>query len=192
GTTIAIRYDWRTIMRLSHSTGIIHSNAAGTLRILVVAGAALALTACNGDDDSSSVQALPVAKAACGASDRAETGLQGQIPIAERTGGFKGFNCNLQKTAATNASRGDGSWQQFISVRDVAGRTCGYAGRAFLTNQGTVVVDLTDPNRSVETALLTSAATLNPGEGLRTHAGRGLLVTAFYNNGPSTNPATKA
>jgi hypothetical protein len=140
----------------------------------------------NARDDDDSLNR--VRKAHCAVHDNAETGLQGQIPLPDRLAGFKGFNCNLEKTASTSATRGDGLWQQFAYVRDSAGRLCGYAGGTYFSgNPGTVVVDLTDPDHSVQTALLTTPGMITPGEGLRAHTGRGLLVSGNYQNAPQTN-----
>jgi hypothetical protein len=134
------------------------------------------------DDDGPSAS---VEKAHCGQRDNPETGLQGQIPMPDRLAGFKGFNCNLEMTASTSASRGDGLWQQFVTARDRAGHLCGYAGGTFFSaNPGTVVVDLTDPKDSVETAVLTTPGMITPGEGLRAHTGRGLLVSGNYGLSP--------
>ena len=137
------------------------------------------------DHDGPSTQ---VQKAHCGAHDSPETGLQGQIPMPDRLGGFKGFNCNLEMTTATSASRGNGLWQQFAAVRDRAGHLCGYAGGTFFSsNPGTVVVDLTDPKHSVETEILKTPGMITPGEGLRAHTGRGLLASANYQIAPSND-----
>src|SRR4030095_15458971 len=113
---------WEERMKLSLIRESVSPNAspqrmlrAGGLSVAAVA-VAVALAACGGDD-STPEPTLAVAKASCGSSDRPESGLQGQIPIAERTTGFQGFNCNLQKTAAVDASRGTGPWQPFVSVR---------------------------------------------------------------------------
>jgi hypothetical protein len=135
------------------------------------------------DDDDG--PATHVAKAECGRRDNPETGLQGQIPMPDRLAGFKGFNCNLEMTAKVSASRGDGTWQQFAYARDRAGHLCGYAGGTYFSNNpGTVVVDLTDPKHFVETAVLTTPAMITPGEGLRAHTGRGLLVSGNYGVAP--------
>lgn len=161
------------------------------------------LAGCGGNPDSSSelgpvpraATSFDVAKATCGAGDRAETGLQGQIPNAENVVGFQGFNCNLQKTSATFSplrTGGGGISMQFVLVHDKAGHTCGYAGPAFQEVQGTTVVDFTDPNNVVDTAVLTTPAMMNPGEGLRYHEGRGLLVSAVYNRQAPTTPSTDA
>jgi len=126
-----------------------------------------------------------VGKAQCGAGDRVEPVLQGQVPFNERAAGFKGYNCNLHMTAATRSSRGEGLGQMFGFVHDHAGHLCGYGAPAYFTGKsGTVVVDLTDPNHSQETGFIDTPGLSAPGEGIRTHAGRGLLVAAYYNNTP--------
>src|SRR5262245_30501884 len=81
--------------------------------LLVCAPLFAALSGCNGgSDDNSDSGPIPVTvpKATCGANDKPETGLQGQVPAALRTpGGFQGFSCNLQ---LVGQSRNDGaSWQ---------------------------------------------------------------------------------
>lgn len=145
---------------------------------------AAVLVGCGGGGGSdvgvAPADSFAVAKANCSPDDRAETGLQGQIPMNERAAGFKGFNCNLQMSSAAKSQRGEGTFQQFALVRDRAGRLCGFSGGAFLTNEGTSVVDLTDPSKAVETTVLRTSAMLNPGEGLKVHEARGLLVSAYY------------
>ncbi|TMA37289.1 MAG: hypothetical protein E6J82_19000, partial [Deltaproteobacteria bacterium] len=53
-----------------------------------------------GGSSSPAAWTRPVPKALCGASDRVETGLQGQTTLAERTGhpsaSETAYNCNLQ------------------------------------------------------------------------------------------------
>jgi hypothetical protein len=138
---------------------------------------------------TSATTAVP--KAQCGPADRAETVLQGQVPFNERVEGFKGYNCNLKLTAAAHSSRGDGHWQQFALVRDRSGHVCGYGGpTSFNAKLGTTVVDLTDPTHSQETAVINTPGLRAPGEGLRAHAGRGLLVSAYYMNFPSADEDT--
>jgi hypothetical protein len=41
-------------------------------------------------------------------------------------------------------------------------------------------VDFTDPNKPVETEYLMTSAMQHPGEGIRVHQGRGLLMSAYY------------
>lgn len=166
----------------------------GWWRAFVTAGTiAIALSGCG--DGSSEPESAPaptlaqsfaVAKATCGARDQVETGLQGQVPMSARVGGFKGFNCNLQQTSATPSSRGQGTFGQFALMHDKSGHTCGYTGGAFQDSLGTSVVDLTDPKAAVETTVLKTAAMLNPGEGLKVNETRGLLVSAYYSTAATT------
>jgi len=163
---------------------------SGWLTAIAASALSLILAACGGssDGDSSQADPAPLAKAACSSDERPESGLQGQIPMAERTAGFKGFNCNLQVLSATQSAKapnGERLFQQTAMMRDTSGRTCIYGGGAFLEHLGTVVIDVTDPSQPVETSYLTTPAMQNPGEGLKVHEGRGLLVSARYN---ATNP----
>ena len=160
--------------------------------LVLVSAMSLGLSGSWARDKDDNVSYTKIRRAECRPSDNPETGLQGQIPMPDRLAGFKGFNCNLSETAATSASRsdgrGDGLFQQFAYVHDRAGHLCGYGGGVFFTrNPGTVVVDLTDPNHSVQTDLLTTPAMLGPGEGLRAHEGRGLLVSGNYRTDPVTS-----
>jgi hypothetical protein len=68
-------------------------------------------------------------------------------------------------------------------MHDSSGHTCVYGGGAFMEHLGTGVVDVTDPSKPVQTADLTTSAMQNPGEGLRVHEGRGLLISAHYITG---------
>ena len=148
--------------------------------VSLAVGSLLTLGAC--DDAKKPAKLHILARATCGANDRVETGLQGQIPAAERAAGFGGFNCNLEKLGNVNPSNGYGIYRQFAMMRDKAGHVCGYSGGALRQAEGTTVVDFTDPNNPVETETLKTPGMMNPGEGLRTHQGRGLLVSAFYIN----------
>jgi len=136
--------------------------------------------------------AADMAKATCGPGDRPEEILQGQVPFRETAAGFKGYSCNLALTAAAHSSRGDGELQQFGMVRDRAGHRCGYDGgyNWFKDNPGTSVFDLTDPNHSEQTALITTPGLWLPGEGLRAHQGRGLFVSAYYTGETSRDDKT--
>lgn len=151
-------------------------------------GAALAGCGGGGDDPApppAMASSFDVAKPTCGTGDVQETGLQGQVPVSARVGGFKGFNCNLKLLSATPSARGQGIFGQFALMHDKSGHTCGYTGGAFQDSPGTSVVDLTDPTKAVETTILNTAAVMNPGEGLKVNEGRGLLVSAYYSNAAS-------
>jgi hypothetical protein len=144
--------------------------------------AILLIPACSERTPPAGAAAADMTRATCGPGDRPEEVLQGQVPFSETAAGFKGYSCNLQQTAAAHSSRGDGILQQFALVRDRAGHRCGYDGgyNWFNDNPGTSVFDLTNPNHSEQTALLTTPGLWLPGEGLRAHQGRGLLVSAYY------------
>lgn len=139
---------------------------------------------------SGSVARTPLAalvESACDLGDRPETGLQGQIPIAERLLGFTGFNCNLKQVSATQSQHGERVFQQTAIMRDASGRLCVYGGGA-MGEFGTTVMDMTNPAAPVETAYLSTPAMKNPGEGLKVNEARGLLVSAYYTNSASGTP----
>ncbi|NUX57620.1 LVIVD repeat-containing protein [Paraburkholderia youngii] len=177
-----------------------HPRRSSILRASRPAGFVVALACsflivgCGGGDSGgndttpvSSANAL-IQKATCASGDHVETGIQGQIPMADISAGFKGFNCNLQTVATKQTSTPYGYLSQFAMMHDRNGHVCGYVGTA-IGGAGTTIFDLTDPANPVETGILTTSGMLNPGEGLRTHEGRGLLVAAYYNNYQTTNDA---
>ncbi len=127
----------------------------------------------------------PVPKAQCGANDRVETGLQGQVSLVDRLSGRvrEGYNCNLELVGQW---RGEGAswqhaWYEDCAYYDQADRIVAGADnqnplRPSLQNPGTVVVDASDPANPVATAWLTEPAMIDPWESLRVHQGRGLLM----------------
>jgi len=165
--------------------------AGGALLVTVLALAAVS----DRKAPPSNGAALAMGKAQCGADDRGEAVLQGQVPFNERAAGFKGYNCNLTLTAATRISRGEGLGPLYAMVRDRAGHLCGYTSPTYFSGKpGATVVDLTDPNHSRETAIIDTPGLSAPGEGIRAHTGRGILVGAYYNNTPDDpiNAGTKS
>jgi hypothetical protein len=114
--------------------------------------------------------------AQCGPGDRPETGLQGQVPMPDRASGrsVEGYNCNLYEVGFMPSS----SFANFDTYENCAyySDTIG----AFNAEGGTVVVDVSDPRKPVQTAYLTEKATANAGESLRVHRERGLLVADRY------------
>src|SRR3712207_4379762 len=114
--------------------------------------------------------------AQCHADDRPETALQGQVPMADRASGrsVTGYNCNLTEVGFMPSS----SFANFDTYENCAyySDTIG----AFNAEGGTVVVDVSDPRKPVQTAHLTEKAAANAGESLRVHPGRGLLVADRY------------
>src|SRR3954451_18297266 len=114
--------------------------------------------------------------AQCGPNDKPETGLQGQVPMADRVSGrsVEGYNCNLTEVGYLPSS----SFANFDTYKNCAyySDTIG----AVNAEGGTVVVDVSDPRHPVQTAYLTERAAANAGESLRVHPGRGLLVADRY------------
>ena len=114
--------------------------------------------------------------AKCGPDDRPETALQGQVPMDDRASGrsHTGYTCNLTEVGFMPSS----SFANFDTYRNCAyySDTIG----AFNAEGGTVVVDVSDPRKPVQTAYLTERAAANAGESLRVHPKRGLLVADRY------------
>jgi hypothetical protein len=155
---------------------------------------AAALAACGGGSDDSSQQqpvaaSLTVPKvASCGAGDSPETGLQGQVPAALRTG-FKGFNCNL--TLVGQYMGEGGNWSQ-ATFADGAGHKCAYHATGTpgptRTMPGVPVIDITDPTKPVRTTSLTTTAMLDPWESLRVNARRQILIGGYGSNASRGGP----
>jgi len=165
---------------------MIHSKACLPLWL---ASTALVLSGCNHHDDdnddhggpNTSMQVYATKVVKCDSGDQPETGLQGQVPAALRTG-FKGFNCNLEVVGQYRGQGGNWSSAQFKS----AGRFCAYhstatpvAGRE---NPGVPVINISDPTHPTRTTSLTSTAMLDPWESLRVNQRRALLYADFGTN----------
>jgi hypothetical protein len=155
-----------------------------TTPLVLVASVALVVAACSSGGSDEGPPPLTVAKAACGASDKPETALQGQVPAALRQAGFNGFNCNLE---LVGQSRGDGASWQATQFKDKAGRTCAYHGTsnatANRTHMGVPVIDITDAARPVPTAYLTTTAMIDPWESLKVNERRQMLGAVNARNG---------
>jgi hypothetical protein len=146
----------------------------------LVTGALFVLAGCGSDSDTIEAEHPNMAsKATCGSNDKAETGLQGQVPAALRASGFKGFNCNLE---LAGQSKGDGaSWQtarfQNCLYHDTAAST---VGRSHL---GTVVLDVSNASAPKPTTYLTTTSMLDPWESLKVNERRQLLAAVHAVNG---------
>jgi hypothetical protein len=155
---------------------------------LAVARAALAVAVTTTLLGASGAQAA--SPAICGPGDRPETGLQGQIPLADRASGraADGYTCNLREVGSYASS----SFANFDTYEN-----CGYYSDTtglYSAEGGTVVLDVSDPRHPVRTAYLTARSARNAGESLRVNLKRGLLVADRYNVdgfGKETNPDTK-
>ena len=101
--------------------------------------------------------------AACGPGDLLETGLQGQIPGADRATGraAAGYTCNLREVGFYPST----SFANF----DTYGNCAYYSDTIGLYSAegGTIVLDVSDPRKPVKTDYLTARATRNAGESLR-------------------------
>src|SRR3954454_23548901 len=128
-------------------------------------------------------QAQAKSPAQCGPNDRVETGLQGQVPLADRATGrsVSGYNCNLDEVGFLPSS----SFANFDTYENCAY----YSDTIGATNAegGTVVVDVSDPRHPVQTAYLTARAAANAGESLRVNTRRKLLVADRYYLAPGVS-----
>lgn len=123
----------------------------------------------------------PVSKAVCQPGDPVETGLQGQVPRADRASGraARGYACNL-RLVGRHPSNGFGSFDTY--------QDCGYysdnpGAIGTMADTGTIVLDLRDPAAPKKTDYLTARAMRDTGESMRVNARRGLLVANHYGNG---------
>jgi hypothetical protein len=162
-----------------------------TVVAVVVTSAAVAAVACEPGSLSSGGLAkseaaiaaafdAPVPGARCGKGALPETGIQGQVPLADRQSGRsrQGYRCNLVEVGHFQG-RGS-SWvsQSHGSCAYVATRSGGTESR------GVQVLDVSDPRNPRLTATLTTPAMLAPWESLKVNARRGLLA-AVNSPGPS-------
>lgn len=148
--------------------------AAAAMMMAVGAAAALTLTG-SASAAGADTPADAVLPARCGPGSAPETGLQGQVPLADRTSGRsqQAYQCNLE---LVGQHQGQGS----ATVSASYGR-CQYLGTIFTgqataANRGVNVVDLADPARPVLSDSLVSPATVGgTWETLKVNEERGLL-----------------
>jgi hypothetical protein len=140
------------------------------------------LAGCGGStapDPSASAEASAVAPAQCGPGSRPETGLQGQVPLADRQSGRsqQGYSCNL---ALLGQYQGAGA-----SVVSPSQDHCAYMStsgtlvdplQALEPSPGVVVVDASNPAQPAQSANLTGPSMLlGTWESLKTNQPRKLL-----------------
>ncbi|SEG88150.1 hypothetical protein SAMN04489712_12186 [Thermomonospora echinospora] len=117
-----------------------------------------------------------VPRANCGPGSSPETGLQGQVPLADRKSGRsqRGYWCNLELV-----SRYQGQGQGTVGA---SYGKCQYLGTILPSavtakRSGVNVIDMSDPRKPKLTDSLVSPATLGgTWETLKVHEGRGLLA----------------
>lgn len=126
--------------------------------------------------ENTDVARVAAARVDCGDGARPETGLQGDVPAADRDSGRsrEGYECNLSRVGGF-AGNGAG-------IVSASYDHCAYMGTIFPGDlvgdaKGVQVVDASDPAHPVPTVTLTEPAMLaGTWESLKVHPGRKLLV----------------
>jgi hypothetical protein len=162
-----------------------------TVVIVVVTSAAVAALACEPASLSSRGLAkseaaiaaafdAPVPAAECGRGSLPETGVQGQVPLADRRSGRsrQPYRCNLVEVGHLQGQGSSWVSQSYGTCAYVATRSGGTKVR------GVQVLDVSDPREPKLTATLTTPAMLMPWESLKVNTRRGLLA-AVSSPGPS-------
>jgi hypothetical protein len=164
-------------------------------------------TSCKGQISIDNIEAkLPILPAncyyqniprpACGPGSNPENGFQGEVSLADRTAGFKGFTCNLKLVSQV---QGQGaSWQEAwygdCEYYDQAlpaspgsksnGVSVGTYTGTQLKQPGTVVVDVANPAHPKVTDHLSTPGLTHPWEDLKVDTGRGLLAGQLQGGAP--------
>ncbi|MFD6272216.1 LVIVD repeat-containing protein [Nocardia asteroides] len=154
----------RSFPRTAHRYGL------AAVAVLLLPLGAVATTPAIGAPARPPVQCLP--------GSLPETGLQGDVPAADRDSGRSrdGFRCNM-RLLGSSAGRGGG-------ITSVTFDHCAYIGTFFPGNllgpdEGVRVLDVADPAAPVHTTTLTEPAMLaGTWESLKVNAARKLLVGA--------------
>jgi hypothetical protein len=141
--------------------------------------------------------AMPVAaagvghtpKAHCGPGSLPETGLQGEVPMADQFDGRsqQGYRCNL---ALVGQYAGNGGAIMMAWSGHCAYMATGYSPTDpdYNKEKGVVVIDVSDPRHPVETTRLQTGAMINPWEALKANARSGLLATGEGGSFPLAGP----
>ena len=161
--------------------------ASRLLRVLSAVGAGLTLVALAAPAAAGGFPTTP--KATCGPGSLPETGLQGEVPIADQFSGrsMQGYRCNLELVGryAGNGGAIMMAWQDHCAYM-----ATGYSPTDpdYDKKKGVVVIDAADPRHPKETARLQSAAMINPWEALKANPRSGLLATGEGGSFPLTGP----
>lgn len=131
-------------------------------------------------------------KAHCGKGSLPETGVQGRVPLADYSNGraAKGYLCNAVEASHIGTTGGFKTFR----YTDRTGRVCAFYDGTLLFPTAAVhgeaggvhVLDMSDPNRPVETARLLTPAMDSPHESLALNPLRGLLAAGM--GSPATAP----
>lgn len=161
------------------------------MRLVAVAGLVAApLTI--GLSASVSAAGFPtVPKAHCGPGSLPETGLQGEVPLADQLDGRsqQGYRCNLQ---LVGRFAGNGGAIMMAWYGHCAYMATGYSPTDPDWNslKGVVVIDVSDPRHPRETTRLQTAPMINPWEALKANQRTGLLATGEGGSFPLTGPGS--
>ncbi|MEV3902208.1 hypothetical protein AB0K11_07765 [Mycobacterium sp. NPDC050551] len=150
-------------------------------RVLVVVTVLLMLVAVGGTnawatlppdfDEAKDIWPTAVPTANCRLGDRPETGLQGEVPLADRDSrrSTEGYHCNID---LLGQFQGPGAGWTSASYKN-----CVYIGSTFPHTQGVQVLDVSDPANPRPTAMLSEPAMVNgTWESLKVNEARGLLA----------------
>jgi hypothetical protein len=143
---------------------------------------ALALTALQFPAHAGSY-ASAVPRAVCGSGSSPETGMQGQVPLADRQSGRskQGYTCNLE---LLGQYQGEGTTWVNPQYKTCAYNATSFFGLGRKKSEGVQVIDVADPAHPKLTDHLTSPAMLtDTWESLKVNDARGLLA------GVSVGPA---
>lgn len=125
----------------------------------------------------------------CGRGSLPETGLQGEVPLADQQSGRSslGYRCNLQ---LVGQYAGDGAAIMMASYGRCAYMATGYPYNdpQWLQKRGTVVVDATRAAHPRATTRLQTPGMLNPWEAIKANPRRGLIATGEGGSFPLAGP----
>lgn len=132
----------------------------------------------------------PVPRARCDERSRPLDGIQGRVPseAIDSPAAAQGWTCNVTEVARHETPGGFRVWR----YEDRQDNTCAYydtslsspanvASLAGGPSPGVVVLDMSDPSRPEQTALLTTPGMLAPHESLNLNRRRGLLAAEVGN-----------
>jgi hypothetical protein len=151
-----------------------------------VAGVQVHVGADDADDPSADRGDANQRGESCGADDKPETGIQGDVPLADQLSGRanEGYNCGLQVVAYN--SLGDRTGNANMAWTD----DC-----AFIAGTGVAVVDMSDPLHPTQVTTLHTPGSEETAETIAagTYDGRSILVAGRYGlyfdfHGESTSP----
>jgi hypothetical protein len=136
--------------------------------------------------DASTFEGPVPRPAACAPGDRPETGIQGEVPVADRQSGRskEGYNCNLSLVGHYTRAEGfEGAGYQAAYHGD-----CAYyeTGAGTQSRRGVQVVDASDRSDPKVIKHLTTPAMLSPWESLKVHPDRQLLAGVMLHSNTQT------